>query len=100
MATVGINTYKIGTMQSELDEYMNKLKSRINISSISHKTERAMQGSSSGATLQAYARAIDNEINYFINQLSAYKTQLDEVKAAYIRDDQANTTFTSAQKNL
>ena len=100
MATTGINTDKVGSMQEEMDDYMKRVKNKIDISATSSQVERAIQGTSSEKTLKAYAKAIDAEIDKFVNQLSGYKTQLTQVKSTYIKDDNANTTFSNAQNNL
>lgn len=100
MATTGINTNKVGTMQQEMEQYMKTVKNKVNIEAVSSVIERAIQGSRSEDTLKAYARAVDREIDNFVEQLKQYESQLSTVKSTYIRDDSSNATFTNAQKNL
>lgn len=100
MATTGINTNKVGTMQQEMEQYMTRVKNKVNIEAVSSVVERAIQGSRSELTLKAYARAIDKEIDNFVSQLKQYESQLSTVRSTYVRDDLTNSTFTNAQKNL
>ena len=100
MATVGINTTKLGSMQDEVGLYIKRVKNLVNIEDAASKLESAIQGSSSEAMLKSYTKAINNEIHKFISQLEDYKIQLTTIANTYAKSDSSNTVFTNAQKNL
>lgn len=89
MATVkGINLDKIDAMINSITEY-EKVIDSCKIKVKKTNINKAIKGSNAVQHCQNMVKAIDAKIDEYTNILAKYRIRLQDVKAAYVSNDQA-----------
>lgn len=100
--TTGINTNKIGAMKRAIEDWAKAVDaSKITVSA--KNVTKAIKGSVQEGEIKKLCQACDSYANALTKKLREYETRLDEVKAAYEKNDADSTAIssvTSAIKNL
>ncbi len=98
----GINTAKIGSMKNAIEEWA-KAVDRAKFTVSSKNVSKAIKGSTQASQVKSLCQACDSYANSLTAVLRKYEQRLDEVKAAYVKNDQTAAVIsgtTSAIKNL
>lgn len=89
---VGINANNIPVMQEEIKRYIANVNSKLeNMNAFANPTE-AFQGEEIGNAIKHYLNAIKEACSAMVSQMNNFNNQLEEVKAAYLGNDQSSSS--------
>ena len=95
----GINTAKVGAMQSAITEW-EKAVDAAKITQAAKNVTKAIKGSKAEASVKALCQACDSYANRLTDTLRAYNNRLAEVKAAYIKNDNDSTSINDVSNKI
>ena len=99
MAVTGINTSKISSIQKAIDDYKKAIDSK-KITAASKNVVKAIKGSSQETQVRRLCQACDSHANTLTSFLNGYKTRLNDVKAAYAKNDTSSTSISEVTDKL
>ena len=98
----GINTSKISEIQNAIEAWA-KAVDAAKITIASKNATAAIKGSTQVNEVKKLCQACDSYANTLTAKLRAYKNRLNDVKAAYVKNDTSSTSIsnvTASVKNL
>ncbi len=88
----GINTSNINKIKQAIEDWA-KAVDAANISVASKAVANAMKGSKQQAQVKALCQSCNSYANKLTATLKAYEARLDEVKTAYVKNDETSTAI-------
>ncbi|MCI8588612.1 MAG: hypothetical protein HFG40_03065 [Bacilli bacterium] len=95
MDVKGINANGIANILSRLDSYKNAINSSlVDVGTIEEgKLQNAIKGDATVASVKAFGQTIKAGCQDTLNQLDQFKIALENLRASYDKNDQANNSF-------
>lgn len=100
--TTGLNSAKIAAMKNAIEAWADAV-DRAKITVSSKNVTKAIKGSTQQAQVKSLCQACDSYANSLTSKLRKYEQRLDEVRQAYVSNDNnatAISSVTSQIKNL
>ena len=100
--TTGINSNKVSAMQQAIEDWAKAIEAA-KITLAAKNVTQALQGSSQVDQVKRLCQACDSHTLTLTSKLRTYKNRLNDVKAAYTKNDTSSTaisTVSNQVKNL
>ena len=94
--TTGINTNKIEAMKDSIETWA-KAVDEANITTASKNITSALKGTQQVDALRKLCQACESYTKTLTKKLRDYESRLDEVKAAYEKNDTSSTSISSVK---